>query len=60
MLDYEIAGYVVIWRRYFIDKIKKFSRKFNTEEEAIKFIKEYRANWIEYRLEQLRTAIIDF
>ena len=60
MLDYEITGYVVIWRRYFIDNIKKFSRKFYTEEEAVEFIKEHRANWIEYRMEQLRTAIIDF
>ena len=60
MLDYEITGYVVNWRRYFCDKIKKFSRKFETEEEAVEFIKEYRANWLEYWMEQRRVAIIDF
>ena len=60
MLDYEITGYVVEWRRHSIDKIRKFSRKFDTEEEAIEFAKEHRANWLEYRIEQRRVAIIDF
>ena len=60
MLDYEITGYTVCWRRYFGDKIKKFSRKFDTEEEAVEFVKEHRANWLEYWIEQRRAAIIDF
>ena len=61
MLDYEITGYVVSWRRYFLDnKIIKRSRKFDTEEEAIEFVKEYRAEWLEYWVEQRRVAIIDF
>ena len=60
MLDYEIMEYVVVWRIYGINKIQKFTRKFDTEEESIEFVKEHRANWLEFRIEQRRVAIIDF
>lgn len=60
MLDYEITGYVVNWRRDFCGKIIKRSRKFDTEEEVIEFVKEYRAEWLEYWIEQRRMAVIDF
>lgn len=60
MLDYEITGYVVNWRKHFCGKIIKRSRRFDTEEEAIEFVKEYRVSWLEYWVEQRRVAIIDF
>ena len=60
MLDYEISGYIVYWRRLFAGKIVRRCREFDTEEEAVNFVKDCRIDWVEYRIEQRRTAIIDF
>jgi hypothetical protein len=60
MLDYEIAGYVVYWKKQYNGKIVRRSRKFDNEDEAIEFVKGYRLGWIGYSIEQRRNAIIDF
>lgn len=60
MLDYEISGYIVWYRRWAFGKLKRFCREFDTEEQAVDFVKEHRTDWVEYRIEQRRTAIIDF
>lgn len=60
MLDYEISGYIVYWKRPFMGKIVNRSKKFDTEEQAISFVKDFRSEWVEYRIEQRRNAIIDF
>lgn len=60
MLDYEVSHYTVHYVRPFAGKYIKRSRKFLNEEEAAEFIKEHRHNWTWYKLEQTRTAIIDF
>lgn len=60
MLDYVIQGYVVEYYRK--NAICWSSASFDTEEEAVEFIKDCRdrRNWQEYRLAQIRHAIIDF
>lgn len=59
MLDYEIKGYVVYWVK--AGAVAEFYRQFDTEEQAVTFIKENRTNkWVTYRIEQVRYAIIDF
>ena len=60
MLDYEISGYRVYWKRPYLGKIVRRSREFGSEDEAIEFVKEHRSVWLEYRIEQHRNAIIDF
>jgi hypothetical protein len=60
MLDYEIKGYIVYWKKEIYGKIVNRCREFGTEEEAVEFVKGYRLGWVEYRIEQRRTAIIDF
>ena len=60
MLDYEIAGYTVYYRRWAFGKLKRCCRGFDTEEQAVDFVKEHRSNWEEYQIEQRRRAIIDF
>lgn len=60
MLDYEISGYIVHYRRDYFGRLKRCSREFVTEEEAVEFVKEHRSNWEEYRIEQRRSAVIDF
>ena len=60
MLDYEIVCYVVRYRRYAFGRLKMCSRSFDTEDDAVNFVKEFRANWEEYSIEQRRAAIIDF
>lgn len=58
MLDYEIIGYEVEYHR--VGACSSTSVKFNTEEEAIDFIKECRNRWDEYRLIKTQTAVIEF
>lgn len=61
MLDYEIIGYRVWWKRKNLNgKIVKMSNTYDTEERAIEHIKCCRHSWIEYGIEQIRIAIIDF
>jgi hypothetical protein len=60
MLDYEISYYKVLYRRWAFGKLKRCSRSFDTEEDAVEFVKEHRTEWQEYRIEQVRSAIIDF
>jgi hypothetical protein len=57
MLDYEIKGYVVHWKKQLNGKFVNRSRKFESEIEAIEFIKGYRIGWLSYSLEQIRIAI---
>ena len=59
-IDYEVSGYKVSWVRPFCGKSVKRSRKFDTEDDAVDFIQEHRSDWESYKLEQIRTAIIDF
>ena len=58
MLDYEIKGYEVYYFRK--NGCSYASVKFDTEEEAVNFIKEERHKWTEYRLEKIQIAVIDF
>lgn len=58
MLDYEIQGYTVEYYRK--NGICWSTSSFDTEEAAISFIKDSRSRWEEYRLVQIRAAIIDF
>ena len=60
MLDYDISGYVVWWKKEYYGKIRTRCREFDTEEEAIEFVKGYRLGWVSYRIEQRRNAVIDF
>lgn len=57
-LDYETAGYEVFYWR--INGCSESSARFDTEEEAIEFIKESRHKWRKYRLVKTLSAIIDF
>lgn len=62
MLDYEIKGYKVWWKRKNLNgKIVRLYNTFDTEEKAIEFVKTTRhLGWLEYGIEQIRIAIIDF
>ena len=60
MLDYEIAGYIVHWRKVYYGKLVRRCKEFGTEEEAVDFVKENRSTWVEYRIEQRRYGVIDF
>lgn len=56
MVDYEIEGYIVEFRRAHTSPT--FTKKFGCEEDAVDFIERYRHNWCDYRLIQIRVAII--
>lgn len=58
MIDYEIKEYEVEFLRK--NYCSSSTVKFNTEEEAIEFIKENRWRWTNYKLIKIQTAIIDF
>ena len=58
MLDYEIDGYEVEYHR--IGSVSDTIVYFNTEEDAVAYIKESRHRWDRYMLIQHRVAIIDF
>ena len=58
MLDYEITKYRVTYARF--TYCSKSTTSFNTEEEAIEFIKENRHKWKSYSLIKILSAIIDF
>lgn len=58
MLDYEIDGYTVEFHR--IGSVSDSEAHFDTEEEAMKYIKDSRHRWDKFILIQHRTAIIDF
>lgn len=58
MLDYEITCYTVEYHQ--IGAACNSDHVFTTEEAAIKFIKENREKWLDYRLVKTATAIIDF
>ena len=58
MLDYEIYSYeVFFWRK---NGCSESSCRFDTEEEAVEFIKESLHKWRKYRLVKTQVAIIDF
>lgn len=58
MLDYEINGYIVEYHR--IGSASSSTSRFDTEEDAVAFIKETRHRWDKYSLIKIQTAIIDF
>ena len=58
MLDYEIIGYKVEY--IFIGSWCTLECNFDTEEEAVEFVKNSRKHFKCYRLIQTRSAIIDF
>ena len=58
MLDYEINGYTVEYHK--IGAACNFVAHFDTEDEAIEYIKDNRHKWDNYILIQYRTAVIDF
>lgn len=58
MLDYENDGYTVEYKK--IGCGPTYSQGFDTETEAVEFIKNNRHQWAYYELTQIRTAIIDF
>lgn len=58
MLDYEIDRYTVEFHR--IGSAGSSSVSFDTEDEAIEFIKETRHRWDRYSLIKIQHAIIDF
>ena len=58
MLDYEGIKYTVEFTR--IGAVCFSDRVFDTEEEAISFIKKHREGWSRYCLEKKTWAIIDF
>lgn len=60
MLDYEILVYKVEYHEIGAVSGCWFNCEFNTEENAINFIKENRIEWSGYRLIKMQTAIIDF
>ena len=65
MLDYEIKCYDVSYVKEFTDHfghkiLKRYHKILYTEEDAVAFVKENRALWKEYRIEQRRCAVIDF
>ena len=57
MLDYEIEGYTVYWKRMFGGRLKRYCHEFDTEDDAINFVIEHRKDWVEWRLVQTRVAI---
>ena len=57
-VDYEIIGYAVEFKH--LDSYRWRNNYFKTEEEAIKFIKENRNKWSDYRMTKEQYAIIDF
>ena len=59
-MDYEIYYYRVEYKKLYFGRIRRGSTSFHTEEEALNWIIEYKENWIDYRLIQLRVAILDF
>lgn len=56
MLDYEVYYYNVQW--WEDDAFAELH--FDTEENAVEFIKANRNKWSDYRLLRIQTAIIDF
>ena len=58
MLDYEGIKYQVIYKPN--NGKWNIHRKFDTEEDAIEFIKANRENWQSYKMIQQIYAIIDF
>lgn len=57
-VDYEIIGYAVEFKN--LDSYRWRNNYFKAEEEAIKFIKENRNKWSDYRMTKEQYAIIDF
>ena len=57
-VDYEIMKYSVEYRNF--DSYRWRINLFDTEDEAITFIKENRRRWSEYRMVKTQYAIIDF
>ena len=58
MLDYEIIDYEVLYLRK--ESCSDARVRFETEEEAINFIKENRNKWCKYKLVKTEVGIIDF
>lgn len=58
MLDYEIIKYRVEYLRF--TSCSESTVTFDTEKEAVEFIKENRNKWKNYRLIKIESAIIDF
>lgn len=58
MLDYEIIGYKVVYRRK--GEPSTTACSFGTEKSAIEFVKESRDKWAEYQIVKTQAAIIDF
>ncbi len=57
MLDYEVYYYNVQW---WADDCFISELHFDTEENAVEFIKTNRDKWSDYRLLKIQKAIIDF
>ena len=57
-VDYEIIGYTVKFK--ILDNYHWRNKYFKNEENAIKFIKENRNKWSDYRMTKEQYAVIDF
>ena len=57
-VDYEIIGYTVKFK--ILDNYHWRNKYFKNEEKAIKFIKENRNKWSDYRMTKEQYAVIDF
>ena len=57
-VDYEIIGYTVKFK--ILDNYHWRNNYFKNEEKAIKFIKENRNKWSDYRMTKEQYAVIDF
>ena len=57
-IDYEVNGYTVEYHR--IGACTDSASHFDTEEEAVEFIKDCRHRWDRFTLIQYRVALIDF
>ncbi len=58
MLDYEISGYEVYFRKNYYGRVVHRRRHFDTEDDAVNFIIDQRSNWVDFTLTQIRTAIL--